>query len=427
MLAAIIAMYTLTSCILGSTIIKSCIGVRQGSPTSCFLFVIYVEMIIRMIKDNVNPDNFLDWLHTLMLMDDTVIFATSREKLEEKLKYLNAYCKEYGMVVNEKKTKLMVINGDDEDRKTIYMDTVAIKHTDSYVYLGAIITADGSTATSIAAHAKEKEKNLNKLLIFLAVNYDAPFYVKLKVFKAAFSSSILYSMESWVGMATKPIGQLYMKGVKALLGVRHSTLNNLCLIESGIPPLKSLILDAQAKFFKKMMIRMDLEDDPLGFVLRLVEREDPSMWRNIQRVLASDDHVKCEVEQLKRTALNDHKSRVKTYCELNPNHAVHMLYNQTCAYIPDSLRISFTRLRLSSHRLRIELGRWSRTPRPGRLCTCGLLQDEEHILTCKRNVELLKEFKYKQDAQLGLCHLFTKCVDVKHLTMLHKLTRNIEL
>ena len=111
MLSAIIAMYTLTSCVLGSTVINSCIGVRQGSPTSCFLFVIFVEMLIRMIKNNVNSDSFLDWLHTLMLMDDTVILATSREKLQQKLEYLEAYCKEYGMVVNETKTKQMVIKG----------------------------------------------------------------------------------------------------------------------------------------------------------------------------------------------------------------------------------------------------------------------------------------------------------------------------
>ncbi len=381
MLSAIIAMYTITSCVLGSTVINSCIGVRQGSPTSCFLFVIFVEMLIRMIKNNVNPDSFLDWLHTLMLMDDTVILATSRERLEQKLKYLEEYCKEYGMVINEKKTKLMVINGEEEDRETIFMGDVAIKHADSYVYLGAIITADGSTATSIVHHAKEKEKSLNKLLIFLAVNYDAPFYVKLKVFKAAFSASILYSMESWIGMSTKPIEKLYVKGVKALLGVRHSTLNNMCLIESGIPPLKSFIYNAQGKFFSRMMNRMDLEDDPLGFALRLVEREDPQMWRNIQRVLATEDHNKTETDHIKQTASQDTRSRVITYCKLNPGHAVHALYNQTQSYIPDSLRISLTRLRLSSHRLRIELGRWSKTPRPGRLCSCGLLQDEEHILT----------------------------------------------
>ena len=47
MLAAIIAMYKITSCVLGTTIIKSSIGVRQGSPTSCFLFVMFVDVLVR--------------------------------------------------------------------------------------------------------------------------------------------------------------------------------------------------------------------------------------------------------------------------------------------------------------------------------------------------------------------------------------------
>ena len=58
------------------------------------------------------------------------------------------------------------------------------------------------------------------------------------------------------------------------------------------------------------------------------------------------------------------------------------MYNERCAYIPDSLRIAATRLRLSSHRLRLETGRWSRLPRAERVCRCAAdaLQDEHHVV-----------------------------------------------
>ena len=51
-------------------------------------------------------------------------------------------------------------------------------------------------------------------------------------------------------------------------------------------------------------------------------------------------------------------------------------------YIPDHLRVAFTRLRLMSHSLKIESGRWSRTPAEFRLCHCdeGKVQDEPHVL-----------------------------------------------
>ena len=60
------------------------------------------------------------------------------------------------------------------------------------------------------------------------------------------------------------------------------------------------------------MHRMEMDDDPLGFVLRLVEREDPRMWQNIQNVIAIDDHVKTAMEQIKRSAAEDIRSRVVT-------------------------------------------------------------------------------------------------------------------
>ena len=39
-----------------------------------------------------------------------------------------------------------------------------------------------------------------------------------------------------------------------------------------------------------------------------------------------------------------------------------------------------TRLRLSSHRLAIETGRWSRIPRDNRQCSCGAIQTEKHVI-----------------------------------------------
>jgi hypothetical protein len=85
MLKAILSMYKITRNILGSAVITATTGVRQGSPTSCLLFTFYVNKMIRMLKTRCNHDGFLASFHCLMLMDDTVILATSRDKCLEKL------------------------------------------------------------------------------------------------------------------------------------------------------------------------------------------------------------------------------------------------------------------------------------------------------------------------------------------------------
>ena len=89
MLGALVSMYTNTTNFLGSTVITSTLGVRQGSPTSCYLFIIFVDVLILLLKSRCSPEPILGWLQCLMLIDDTVILATSREKMMEKLKLLD--------------------------------------------------------------------------------------------------------------------------------------------------------------------------------------------------------------------------------------------------------------------------------------------------------------------------------------------------
>ena len=88
MLTALTSLFSVTQFVLGGTIITAIVGVKQGSPTSCFLFILFVDEFVRLVKRRSSVDGFLSWLHLLMLMDDTVLFATSRERLVEKLNLL---------------------------------------------------------------------------------------------------------------------------------------------------------------------------------------------------------------------------------------------------------------------------------------------------------------------------------------------------
>ena len=119
MTAAIAAMYRSTRMLLRTTMITSTIGVRQGSPTSCLLFTLIVNDLIRNLKEQCAPDSYLGWLHSLMLMDDTIIFASTRERALQKVRILRDFCKRSGMVVNNSKTKFMVINGKNDDYSPI--------------------------------------------------------------------------------------------------------------------------------------------------------------------------------------------------------------------------------------------------------------------------------------------------------------------
>ena len=66
MLRAIRLMYRCTKNVLKSAIIDASIGIRQGTPSSCLLFVIYVDHMVRMLKRIVPTDGFLGNLHSLL-------------------------------------------------------------------------------------------------------------------------------------------------------------------------------------------------------------------------------------------------------------------------------------------------------------------------------------------------------------------------
>ncbi len=143
MLLAIWAMYKCTRYVLRSAVISATVGVRQGASTSCLLFALYVDFLVRTMKERYASDGFLGTLHMLLLMDDTVILATTRQAAAKKFQILLDYCSEFGMRVNEQKTKLMVINGSVTDRTSLTVGTMTLGYTDRYVYLGGHFTDDG--------------------------------------------------------------------------------------------------------------------------------------------------------------------------------------------------------------------------------------------------------------------------------------------
>lgn len=61
-------------------------------------------------------------------------------------------------------------------------------------------------------------------------------------------------------------------------------------------------------------------------------------------------------------------TKLTTYkTDMNPNMEVHPVYKTRC-FVPDYKLEYFTRLLLMSHKLWMEVGSWSRTPREQNVC-----------------------------------------------------------
>ena len=158
---------------------------------------VYLNVLAVMLKVLPN-DSFLLDVHALMLMDDTVLLASTRKRIIEKFEVLMKFCEKHGMVVNELKTQMMVINGVAADRQDFVVSGVVVKHTTSYIYLGSPSTENGKLKDVIQLHVKSRLKDLNKFKIFCKKNETMPFQYKKKVLEAAIMSSLLYGSETWL-------------------------------------------------------------------------------------------------------------------------------------------------------------------------------------------------------------------------------------
>jgi hypothetical protein len=409
MLRMITSMYSCTRLILKSAVVSANTGVLQGASSSGTLFVIYLDKMIRMIHDTCSADGFLGSLHTLLLMDDTVLLATSRQKLEEKLAIVLDYCKQNGMVINQSKTKFMVVNGTEEDMCSIKINgqlgDLEVAHTDIYTYLGSPITRDGKYSTAISLHADMCQKHLNKLIAFMDKNRDLPFKFKRAVVDACFCSTITYAGETWLGGNVKPLESLYVRAIKCLLGVRITTCTDMCLMELDYPSLDKLLLKRRSDYFKRRIPLLD-DNDPLKKAIDLCRTANNKSYKNLMTALnlntnPIEEDITSRRATLERKALLSSKRLF--YLTINPDGIIHPVYTMTSNYVPEYLRIAFTRIRLVSHNLKVETGRWARIERARRLCACdrASVQDEYHVLfDCSLTQELRDTHQFRDFKEL---------------------------
>ena len=122
-----------------------------------------------------------------------------------------------------------------------------------------------------------------------------------------------------------------------------------------------------------------MNDHPLMFLINLCNIARTPSSRYIISLMATDNFYSSGVEQLKQAVLTSTKSKLQAYAEMNPEMKVSGVYTETDSYVPEQYRVQYTRLRLVSHNLRIETGRWARLPRDQRLCRYGQVQMEKHV------------------------------------------------
>ena len=225
--------------------------------------------------------------------------------------------------------------------------------------------------------------NCVKYLNFVRCNKLAPVKVKLKVFEACVTSTLLYNCEAFGKNVPKDLENYYFRLLKCALGVRANTPNNIVLIESGMLPVRALIYRRQLKFYRRYKsnlvngtVRKEIFDkllvENIGFI---------NHYELLDQTYSNVDHITSHFQQNLRSDIqscNSIDSHYKhyIYMKLNPD-----LKRSDFIYNLNSCDDVITRFRLGSHSLPIETGRWLRVKREDRLCKfCNVFGDEYHFI-----------------------------------------------
>ena len=190
--------------------------------------------------------------------------------------------------------------------------------------------------------------------------------------------ALFYGRETWLTNDLKSAEAIYNATLKNLLGVRATTCNDITFAECGELGAKAYIRNQQKTFLSKLTDRSHYQGSYLEKIITLAQQSLCPAGLILKDLLNSQTDLLTHSEISIRNSIMDSVStRRSAYRNLNPRLEVSSVYTMN---IPEFDRIAFTRMRLSSHHLQYEKGRWSRIPPDERLCPCGMQQTDKHVL-----------------------------------------------
>src|SRR3989442_2132490 len=174
-------------------------GVRQSCVISPMLFNLYSEFTIQEAMEAVEGIRFGGVnITNLRYADDAVLVAEKMRKMQKMIDRLSTTCQAYGMEINVKKTKVMIMNRTAKLKgiqRCIVLDGVPLEQVSRFKYLGRWITEDARSDEDIRARVGMAKAAFlqNKELMRRNIRLST----KMKILNCYVFSVLDYGCESW--------------------------------------------------------------------------------------------------------------------------------------------------------------------------------------------------------------------------------------
>lgn len=177
-------------------------GARQGCILSPMLFNIYSEYIMRGALENWNGGITVGGvkISNLRYADDTVLFASSAEELQELMGRLEKESTNLHLEINHDKTKIMIVDRLNNNRPDITHIGLS-QVVNQFVYLGAVITNEGGSSAEVRRRCEMARRTMRDLQRTW-VDSDITINTKKQIVKTLIFPIVLYGAETWTLKAT---------------------------------------------------------------------------------------------------------------------------------------------------------------------------------------------------------------------------------
>ncbi|XP_073671663.1 uncharacterized protein [Paramisgurnus dabryanus] len=185
-------------CVGGSDIwFEVTTGVRQGCVMSALLFNLVIDWVMRRSTETGHTGirwTLFSTLEDLDFADDLALISHTHQHMQDKTNKLNQYSSQVGLKINQKKSEVMTINT--TTQAPIKINNDEITFTESFVYLGSIITPDGGSKKDIQNRLnKARSAFISMSNIWRSSQYSVK--TKLKLYNSCIIPVLLYGAECW--------------------------------------------------------------------------------------------------------------------------------------------------------------------------------------------------------------------------------------
>ena len=213
-------------------------GLRQGCILSPSFFNVYAEDIMRDALEGFQGGVKIGGvkLTNLRYADDTTLVCSSRQELMDLLCRVKDASEKKGLLLNTKKTKIMVLDKDDTGADYL-LDGQKIEVVQQFEYLGSLINTKSDSTTEIKRRLAIARKTLQDMSNIWKTK-GLSMHLKVRFLRATVFSIATYGSESWAMTKNdrKRVDAFEMWCYRRLLGVSwmEKRSNNWVLEKVGV-------------------------------------------------------------------------------------------------------------------------------------------------------------------------------------------------